>query len=214
MSTVLSRSESKALTRKRLLDAAVAILDERGEAGLTTTAVAHAAGITQSGFYVHFTDMNDLLHSLIDDLAAQRRDAVRKSRRLSRAAPGDMERFRETFRVPLRSLLSHPPLLRLTVRSRHDPASPLGAWSRALFEDTRRDLVTDLFILGLPSRTAAQRRKAEMIAEGLITLTETFALAHLDRRYPDFEEIIDTLLEFSQGYLSHLGAPGSPESPT
>ena len=207
MAPVLSRSESKARTRQRLLDAALAIVDERGEAGLTTTAVARAAGIAQSGFYVHFADMNDLLHGLIDDLALQRREAVRMSRQLARAAPSDIEQFRETFRVPLRSLLSHPVLLRLVVRSRHDPTSPIGEWSRSLLEETRRDLVADLVILGVPWRTATERRKATMIADGLIALTETLALGHVDGRYPNLEEVIDTLLEFSEGYLSNLGQP-------
>src|SRR5690606_7427064 len=65
--TPLTRSEAKDLTRRRLLRAALEILDKEGEAGLTTVAVAKAAGIAQSSFYVHFKDMQDLLRALADE---------------------------------------------------------------------------------------------------------------------------------------------------
>jgi TetR/AcrR family transcriptional regulator, fatty acid biosynthesis regulator len=200
----LSRKETKAVTRSRLLDAALEILDGEGEAALTTINVTRRAGIAQSSFYVHFHDMEDLLHSLIDELTAQRRRNARAARRASRSSPGDVSAWRATFRVPIEHSLAHPQLFRLLVRSRHDRVSPLGAWSRAAAEESRRALIEDLHAAGMPCRTAEERRRAEMVAEGTMSLTESLILGHLDGRYPDIEEMIDVLTAFSMGYFPML----------
>ncbi|WP_219416515.1 TetR family transcriptional regulator [Pseudonocardia nigra] len=196
-----TRKEVKAITRSRLLEAALAILDEEGEAALTTINVTRRAGIAQSSFYVHFADMDDLLHSLIDELSLERLRLTREARRGSRSAPWDMERFRDTFRVPITHSIAHPRLFRLLIRSRHDPASPLGEWSRSVFDENRAALVEDLVSLGMPNGSDADRRRLEMIADGVIALTESMMLGHIEGRYPDIEEAIDVLITFSEGYL-------------
>jgi AcrR family transcriptional regulator len=194
----LRRREAKAVTRRRLLDSALQILDDEGAAAITTTRVTKLAGISQSSFYVHFADVDDLLHNTIADLALERRRLTRHARRTARDAPWDVERLRETFRVPLQIMLAHPRLFRLGLRSRHDPSSPLGDWSRSDLEAARVALVEDLAASGLPVTTTVERRRAEMIADALIALTESLAVGHLEGRYPDIEEIVDILVAFSQ----------------
>ena len=61
----LRRHVAKAVTRRRLLDAALEILDQDGLAAMTTIRVTRLAGLSQSSFYVHFADMDDLLHNLV-----------------------------------------------------------------------------------------------------------------------------------------------------
>ncbi|MGH7904689.1 MAG: TetR/AcrR family transcriptional regulator [Candidatus Dormibacteraceae bacterium] len=195
----LRREEAKELTRRRLLRAALRLLDESGEAGLSASAVSRAAGIAQSTFYVHFRDKGDLLRALGDELLVPLRRAVREARRRAREAPSDEERLREVFRVPLEMIAAHPVLFRLSLRARHQPASPLAEPSRRITDDHRRELAEDLVLLGHPDRTPAQRRRVEMIARGYIALTESLALGHLDGRYPDLEEIVDVLVLFSWG---------------
>lgn len=204
-----SRKEVKALTRSRLLDAGLQVLDEEGEAGLTTIAVTRRAGIAQSSFYVHFTDRDDLLHALIDELSRERLRHTRQARRSARSAPGDVERFRDTFRVPMRHSIARPRLFRLLLRSRHDPAGPLGDWSRAVFEENRAALVEDLATLCLPDSDAADRRRLEMVADGIIALTESLVLGHLEGRYPDLEEAVDVLVTFCAGVLRLRSGPAS-----
>lgn len=199
-----SRKELKAVTRRRLLDAALRIIDEEGESGLTTTNVARAGGIAQSSFYVHFSGLDDLLHNLIDELALERRRLTRAARQKARSSPLDAEALRETFRVPIRHSMAHPPLFRLLARSRHDRSSPLGDWSRAVLENSRQALVDDLYAAGMARRTAADRRAAAMVADGVIALTEALTVGHMEGRYPDVEEIIDILVAFSWGYFPLL----------
>jgi TetR/AcrR family transcriptional regulator, fatty acid biosynthesis regulator len=200
--SALTRKESKAVTRRRLLDAALRVLDEEGEGALTTTKITKLAGIAQSSFYVHFADMDDLLHCLIDELMLEWRRETRKARQVSRAAPLDAERFRETFRVPMMHSISHPKIFRLLVRSRLDSSSPLGEWSRSVHEDNRAALIEDMIASGFPVGTAADRRKAEMVADGIMALTSTMIMGHLEGQYPDLEEVIDVLVAFSLGYFT------------
>jgi AcrR family transcriptional regulator len=197
-----SRKEAKASTRQRLLDAALRVLDEEGDTGLTTTRITTIAGIAQSSFYVHFADIDDLLRTLIDELLAERRRDTRDARRALRDGPFDAERLRATFRIPMAHSIAHPAVFRLLVRSRLDRTSPLGDWSRGVREEARAALVDDLVASGFPHRTKADRRRAEMVADGIAALTETLTLGHLDGRFPDLEEAIDVLVAFSHGYFS------------
>lgn len=205
-----SRKEAKAVTRRRLLDATLHILDEEGEGALTTTSVTRRAGIAQPSFYVHFTDLEDLLHNLIDDLAVERLRHTRAARAQSRSAPLDPERLRDTFRVPIGHSIAHPRVFRLLIKSRYDNATPLGAWSRRVFEENRAALVEDLIAAGLPGGTDPDRRRAEMVADAVIALTESLVLGHLEGRYPDVEEIVDMLIVFSSGYFPLLGRKSEP----
>jgi AcrR family transcriptional regulator len=54
-------------TRRLLLDVAVRILDQRGAAGLTTTAVTRAAHVSPGTFYRYFNDKEELLTTLRDE---------------------------------------------------------------------------------------------------------------------------------------------------
>ena len=197
----LTRKASKARTRSRLLAAALRILDEEGETALTTTNVTAQAGIAQSSFYAHFADMQELLHYLIEDLSHQRLLNTRAARGEWQSAPADLQRARETFRTPIAHSIAHPRVLRLLIRSRTDRTTPLGDWSRRIFEENRTALVEDLIRGGMVIRSEADRRRAEMVADGIIAISESLMLGHLEGRYPDIEEIIDTLMMFSHGYF-------------
>lgn len=198
------RKEVKARTRQRLLASALAIVDEAGEAALTTIAVTQRAGIAQSSFYVHFRDMDDLLHHLIDDLQLERRRHTRAARRASRVAPLDREAFRDTFRIPMAHSIAHPQLFRLLVTSRHDRSTALGEWSRSVHAENRSGLVEDLMATAAGHGVELDARRAEMIAEGVIALSEAMTLGHLEGRFPDTEEAVDILVTFAGGYLPLL----------
>jgi AcrR family transcriptional regulator len=196
--------EAKELTRSRLLKAALQVLDERGEAGLSASAVSRAAGIAQSSFYVHFRGKDDLLSSLGDQAVLHMRRVLRDARRRSREEPSDLERLRATFRLPLEAIARHPSLFRLGLRARHEPVSPLGEATRELLAGYRRDLSDDLVMLGYRSETEGDQRRVEMIADGYVALTEALAGGHLEGRYPDIEEIVDVLVVFTAGPRSLL----------
>jgi hypothetical protein len=115
------------------------------------------------------------------------------------------------FRIPLIDMIAHPHLLRITMRSRHDRATPLGEWSRSLHDVGRQGLYDDLAGAGMPHDTPEQRRTLEMMADGLIVLHEMMALGHVEGRYPDLEEIVDMLIGFALGAGRQIFQPAGAE---
>jgi AcrR family transcriptional regulator len=199
----VKRREATRQTRERLLAAALAILDEEGEKGLTTTAVTRRAGLAQSGFYAHFPDMGTLVRELVAEQWAERRAASREARRAAATADHTVaDVVRASFRSTVTRAAAHPALLRMVVRSRLDPDSPLGRATRAKDARSRQRVVGRLAATGTPVSTAAERRRAQMVADGLTAVTEALVLGHLDGRYRDIEEIIDVLVAFAEA-----GAP-------
>ncbi|MGW0804828.1 TetR family transcriptional regulator [Nonomuraea sp. NPDC002799] len=212
-STPLSRSQAKDLTRRRLIRAALAILDEEGEAGLSTVKVAKAAGIAQSSFYVHFKDMQELLRVLAEEGGERLRGSMREARRRAREAPDDLERHRDTFRIPLEAICRHPEFLRIQLRARHDPSSSLRDFATETAAAYREHHAADLAALGYTADNEHDRRRLEMIADGINAATDALAIGHLEGRYPDLEEAADILVALSRGALRLLrstsGGPGS-----
>jgi len=204
--TPLTRREAKDLTRRRLLAAALRILDEEGEAGLTTGKVAKAAGIAQSSFYVHFKDMPDLLRALGEEGGERLRRDMREARRRAREAPGELESHRDAFRIPLEAVSRHPELLRILLRARHDPSSPLRGFALETARAYREHHAADLAALGYTADDERDRRRLEMIADAMNAATDALALGHLEGRYPDLEEAADVLVALSRGSLRWLRA--------
>ncbi|MEU8247358.1 TetR family transcriptional regulator [Nonomuraea sp. NPDC048916] len=212
-STPLTRSEAKDLTRRRLIRAALAILDTEGEAGLTTVKVAKAAGIAQSSFYVHFKDKQDLLRVLGDEGGDRLRRSMREARRRAREAPDVTEHQRDTFRIPLEAICRHPELLRILHRARHDPSSSMHEFAKEASLAYRDHHAADLAALGYTADNERDRRRLEMIAEGINAATNALALGHLEGRYPDLEEAVDVLVSLSKGALRMLKSSSAAARP-
>jgi AcrR family transcriptional regulator len=166
--------------------------------------LTRAVGIAQPSFYAHFRDVADLLHTVVGELSEQRRSQTRRARRRLRAAPRDDDRLRDTFRVPLEDMTSHPRLFRLVQRARNDPASPIGQWARGDLDDSRAALVSDLVAAGARAGTEQERQRIRMCADVVIAMTETIAEGLLDGRYRSMDDALDVLTAFSAGYLPLL----------
>jgi AcrR family transcriptional regulator len=201
---VLSRTESKAITRRRLLDAATRLLGEVGHGGLSTSAVARAAGVAQPTFYVHFRDMDDLLRTLGSEEMGALRARLRTAREGLLAGRG-VEAVRETFRIPLEAWIANPGLFRMYAQEINHPASPMGKMARELRAEVHKDLVEDLTRLGLPAAKAADRERLHMMAEAMIAQTEALARGYLDGTYENVDTLIDVLTRFAVGVLTLEG---------
>lgn len=209
VSRALTREESKLITRRRLVKAAMDLLGQEGPTALTTGRIAKAAGVAQATFYVHFRGMAELLETLADEKMGQLREPLRTARQQLRAATGP-DAVRETFRLPLAALLGEPELFRLWVQEHHQPHSPIGQASRKLRAELQAEFVEDLIGLGAPAAAPAERQRLEMAADGCIVLTETLALGYLNGKYTDQEVMVDVLVAFAMGVIGHLQT--SPEN--
>jgi AcrR family transcriptional regulator len=195
----VTRREAKARTRQRLLDAARDLIFAGGEARISASKVARQAGVAGATFYEHFTNRDDLLRALSEQLFDQLRGRLAVQRREALESPHDEDMLRQEFRTPLQIIASNPDLFRLALRVRHNPSSPLGDSSRRLTGNTRRDIVAELVARGYPSATSGEMRRLEMIADVHIAATEVLALGHVSGRYPDVDELVDMLILVTRG---------------
>ena len=204
-SRALSRDESKAITRRRLLDGAARLLAEVGYGGLSTSAVARAAGVAQPTFYVHFRDMDDLLRTLGAEQIGALRTRLRAAREGLLAGRG-VDAVRETFRVSLEAWIENPGLFKLYAQEVRHPTSPMGKMARELRAEVHTDLVEDLTRLGLPAADAAERERLDMMAEAMIAQTEALARGYLDGIYKNVDTLVDVLTRFAVGVLTLEGS--------
>jgi TetR/AcrR family transcriptional regulator, fatty acid biosynthesis regulator len=209
-----TRAESKALNRRLLLDVALAILDEEGESGLTTTAITRRAGMAQSSFYSHFADMDDLLVQLIDERFAEHARARGKVPRRPRDQPLDAEAFRQSVRNGIEVNAAHPALFKLMLRSRLDRSSRTGERSRKWLADAWAATRHDLIARGVPASTEAEKEQVALLAEGFTALVRSFTLGYIDGRHTDLEQILDVVVLFAQGTIDlsrqHRDEAGPP----
>ncbi len=78
----ISRSEQKEKTRRAIIDAAISQLSaEQSFATLSLREVARQAGIAPTSFYRHFSDMEALGLTLIDECGLALRQIMRKARK-------------------------------------------------------------------------------------------------------------------------------------
>ncbi|MGH8975530.1 MAG: TetR family transcriptional regulator, partial [Acidimicrobiia bacterium] len=66
----LTREESRAQTRARLLESAAALFAERGFHGTSVEDIAERAGFSRGAFYSNFEHKADLFLALLDDRLA------------------------------------------------------------------------------------------------------------------------------------------------
>ena len=117
------QEERSAETRRRLLDATVACLFERGYAGTTTTEIARRAGVSRGAQMHHFPRKDDLVVSALEHVFELR---LNETRAAVAYPPSGSREHRFTVLIDLLWPLFQGPTfyawLELVVASRTDPA--------------------------------------------------------------------------------------------
>lgn len=113
-------------TETSILDAAAAVLEAQGPAGLTTRAVCEAAGVKSPTLYHHFGDKDGLERALV------RRGLAEFMRRKQQAPGSDdpMEQLRSGWDLALEFALKRPSLYALlSIHARAEPALLADAYA-------------------------------------------------------------------------------------
>ena len=174
-------------TRQRLVDAAIAIIRREGIDGLTTVKVTQAAGIVQSGFYMHFANIGDLKRAAAEQVASEVADFVAEHRRAGQDTRGDTNSVVEHYQQVLKLFLFERRFAEMLIRFRHDP-SPLGTVLRELLSRIRKDLIADLHRQVQELQGAApDDARIKIYADILLGMVMALGEALLEGRFEDPE---------------------------
>ena len=75
----LSRAEVSANQRRRMIDATIDVVGEKGYAGLTVADVISRAGVSRRAFYEHFANREDCFLATYDSIMAESAEVLRRS---------------------------------------------------------------------------------------------------------------------------------------
>lgn len=140
----IPRNEQRAATRERLIEATIDLLRAGGVAAVSTVSVTRAAGIVQSGFYMHFKNIDECLRVAAERAAAQIGEYVAETRReMHRLDPTDVNLLREHCEKMLELFLNEQNFIEVFLHHRFDKTS-LGEVLRELAAQLHADLVEDL----------------------------------------------------------------------
>ena len=111
-------------TRKRLLDRALKLFQQRGVDATTMRDIAKAAGLSLGAAYYYFPSKDALVFAYYEDHQLQMEE-------LAAAATGDLRaRLGVIFHGKLESIRTHRKMLAAIVQRLVDPGDPLSAFSR------------------------------------------------------------------------------------
>jgi AcrR family transcriptional regulator len=180
------------LTRRRIAEEALAVIDEQGFDALTVRLLAARLGVRSPSLYNHVSGKDEIL-AAVTDLLGERVDLEALECPDLRQA---LHRFAHSYRAAFRG---HPEVTALLARRPVTSDSAL-----VLYEQ----LMTRLVAAGLPPRRAVQVLGAlETLVLGSVVLTFTAGLQHVDAgRAPltarslegaDADEVDDTAFEMA-----------------
>ena len=162
-------------TRKRILDAAMALFAERGFHACTNADVAEAAGLTRGAMLYHFPTRDDLVEAAIEHIQEQRTEALADAAR--DALPG--EDLSDQAIDAYWALLQEPPFrafAELEAASRTNPelAAKLAPAQAAFDRAQVGAELSGMLQAGSAARFQTSRDVARFMLEGLARASLTY----------------------------------------
>jgi AcrR family transcriptional regulator len=182
----LSRRELGVESRRKIVEAAAALMAERGFAGTSIAAVSHCSGLPSGSIYWHFESKEALLGAVVEEGARRWFETLPRIESL----PADpAERTAALFDAVDAALESHPEFLRLLLlialeRRDVDPTS-LAMIRRV------RDLALErirkmLVVLLAPLKLRNEKRIADDFARLVLVVADgAFVAQHIDPEQAD-----------------------------
>jgi AcrR family transcriptional regulator len=200
---IATRQERKQRTRRALLDAALALLEEQSFSSLSLRQVTRSAGIVPTAFYRHFDDMAQLGLVLIDESFRTLRAMIRAVRTDPRT---DEHVIRNSVEILVGYVHEHDTHFRFIARERFGGVVALRRAIRGEIRLFASDLATDL--ARLPYLERWNTEDLQLLAGLMVSAMVSTAEAILDapRSDPTAEtEIVATAVR--QLRMITLGVP-------
>ena len=139
------RSEQKQQTRHALMDAARLLMDSgRGFGSLSLREVARTAGIVPTGFYRHFSDMDQLGLALVEEVGETFRATIRMVRHNEFELGGIIE---ASVRIFLDAVAANRGQFLFLAREQYGGSQPVRQAIAALRQRITDDLAADLKLI-------------------------------------------------------------------
>ena len=159
----MTRAQQKERTRRAIIDAAFAQLSpDKGFSSLSLREVAREAGIAPTSFYRHFTDMDELGLTLVDEAGLMLRQLLRQARHRIEANGSVIRTSIETF---MEFVTGHSNVFRLLLRERSGTSAAF-----------RSAVAREIYHFGaeladyLRKETDCPAERAQMQAEAMVIL--------------------------------------------
>jgi AcrR family transcriptional regulator len=144
-SRMTPRAEQKQQTRQALMDAALSLMESgRGFGSLSLREVTRGAGIVPTGFYRHFTDMDQLGLALVAEVGETFRAAIRRVRRHEFEMRGMID---ASVRIFLDEVAANRAQFLFLAREQYGGSQAVRQAIAALRERITDDLVADLELM-------------------------------------------------------------------
>lgn len=185
----------RAATRERLIQATIDLLRQEGIATLNTVNITRAAGIVQSGFYLHFKNIDEAKRVAAEQVADRIRNYVARHRR--RVHNIDQESF-DLLRAHCQKMLeifeTERGFAEVFLQYRYD-RSPLGDVMRELQLQLHQDLVSDLYFVIYQTNPIpeAERERISLHAQLILAAALTTGEALMDKRVDNIKLAADLL---------------------
>ncbi len=199
----LSRTELKAQTRARILDAAINTLIEEGYVGFSMNKIAKRAGIAQPSFYVHFENMDQLFEAMAENVAE------RFIRPLQEALVSVVQTLKpdeirgmiyRLFLVGFDIIREQQALCRMVWAERDQPNSPLATYLNRFYRDNKDSWGNVLANIGLVGTTDADKIKLALFMDGVFALFECYATQWMSGRYAEVKAPANALTDYVVSY--------------
>ncbi|MGO9834495.1 MAG: TetR/AcrR family transcriptional regulator [Polyangiaceae bacterium] len=195
MQSPRSGRRSTELTRRRLIDGAVEILQREGVSAATTGRIASVAGLKQPTFYVHFTDRDEVFEAAAAEIGQR---MVAKLLRLhAKFDPRNpFASLRTMYAAIVASFLADSELTRIFLRHRAD-GSVLGRMFAGQLQQARVAIMESLPVYGVSPPRAIAEVYVEIIVSAVLGVLE----ALVDGRLKDRDAAVDGLADMTASVL-------------
>ncbi len=201
----MTREESKAATRQRLLDAGYRLIMEEGITALSMNRVSKLAGIAQPSFYTHFANLDELIDELALRLKAEFLYPIQKALIAIFSMP-DRENnatvLRRLYLMLIEAFIGNGFLMKQAVE-RHQTDSIFGQHIQSFYTDLKAEWLSFLTQNFTEEISSEEKERFSMAIDCLFSMIETLVMGLTRNNYQNKEMIIDILTDFT---IQHFGA--------
>lgn len=199
----LTREQSKALTREKILMATVDTLVEEGAHGFSMNKVAKRAGIAQPSFYVHFANLDELFQAVTDEAFVRYIEPMQKTLQAV-LQDIDIDKVKgvldNMFLLAFDVIRDQKDIVRMIWAEREQTKSPFAHYLRKVDDYLVVGWGEVLISIGLMSEKERGSVRLKIFIEGCLALLERYVTRWLDGDFTDEKPLVDVLTGFVMNF--------------